>query len=302
MFFKNLHVYQLAAGWEMAPGTLEAALSKMPLTPCTGLSTLSRGWVPPYGDQGLVQSYEKHMLIALGVEQKVLPTSVIKQELKLRAVDLEKAQGYKPGKKQMRDLAERITVELLPRAFSKQRVTRAWIDVQNGYIVVDASTAGRCEELLEHLRNTLGELPVMRLETKMSPQSAMTQWLSAGDSPGHFAMDSNCDLKGLGEEASAVRYTRHDLSVKEIRDHIGGGKVATRLSLLWRDRISLTLTEPMAMIKVKFLAMQAESDPSQTDFRSAEEIFEADFALMTGAYVEVIKDMIAALGGKEAAA
>ena len=92
MWFKNIQAYRLAAGWAMSPGSLEAELSKQPLMPCTGMSLMSRGWVPPAGDAGLVASQGKHLMIAMGVEQKLLPSSVIKEESKLRAVELESKQ------------------------------------------------------------------------------------------------------------------------------------------------------------------------------------------------------------------
>ncbi len=297
MWFKNIQAYRLAQGWAMSPGALEAALARQPLMPCSGMSLMSRGWLPPAGDAGLVASAGKHLLIALGVEQKLLPASVVKDEARLRATELEARQGYKPGKKQLRDLQERITAELLPRAFAKRRVTRAWIDPVGRWVVVDAASPARAEELLEHLRTTLGELPVTRLETELSPQGAMTQWLTVGDAPGHFALDSECELKGTGEEAATVRYLRHDLSVKEIREHIAGGKLATRVGLLWKDRLSLLLVEPFQIKRVKSLVMEAGGDEG-AGVNPADQ-FEADFALMTGELSALLADLVKALGGEK---
>jgi len=302
MWFKNIQAYRLAAGWAMSPGSLEAELAKQPLIPCSGASLQSRGWVPPVGDAGLVASHEKQLLIALGVEQKILPTSVVKDEAKLRAVDLEARQGYKPGKKQLRDLQEAITAELLPRAFAKRRVTRAWIDPVARWVVVDAASPARAEELLEHLRNTLGELPVTRLETELSPQGAMTQWLTTGIAPGQFVLDSECELRGTGEEGATVRYLRHDLALKEIskhiNEHISSGKLATRVGLLWKDRLSLLLMEPFQVRRVKSLAMEQGGDEGAG--LSEADQFDADFALMSGELSSVLQDLVEALGGEKA--
>lgn len=297
MWFKNIQAYRLAAGWAMSPGTLEAALVKQPLMPCTGMSIVSRGWVPPAVDAGLVASQGKHLMIALGVEEKILPPSVISDEVKLRAIELEKIQGYKPGKKQLRDLAERVTTELLPRALAKRRVTRAWIDPVNRWVVVDAASPSRAEEVLEHLRNTLGELPVTRLETNTSTGGTMTQWLTTGEAPGAFELDSECELKASGEGAATVRYLRHDLSIKEIRDHISGGKFATRLGLLWKDRISLLLAEPFQVRGIKSLALDHTSDPDQPSLFSPADQFAADFELMAGEFVALLAGLVSSLGG-----
>lgn len=297
MFFKNLSPYVLQ-NFLMSAAALESHLAKQPLQPCTGMSITSRGWVPPAPDSGMVYSQERNYLIALGVETKKIPPSTIRAEVKARAAELEKQQGYMPGKKQLRDLAERVTTELLPRAFAKRTITRAWLDLDAKLIVVDTASAGRAEELLEHLRNTLGELPVVRAELEMSPQGAMTQWLTAGDAPGQLALDSDCQLKGTGEEAATVRYARHDLSVKEIREHIAGGKFCTHLGLLWKDRLSFLLAEPLVLRKVKSLAMEAGGDEG-AGINPADQ-FEADFVLATSEQRALLKDVFAALGGLKA--
>ncbi|TAJ50932.1 MAG: recombination-associated protein RdgC [Nevskiaceae bacterium] len=301
MWFKNLQIYRLANGWAMTPGGLEAVLAKQPLMPCSGLSLQTRGWVPPVsgeGAAGLVASQGKHLLIAMGSEQKILPASVVNQEALERAAELEQKQGYKPGRKQLRDLKERVTAELLPRAFAKRRLTRAWIDPDARWLVVDASSPARAEELLEQLRNSLGELPVTRLETEMSPQGAMTQWLTLGKATRDFALDSECELKGTGEDGATVRYLRHDLSVKEIREHISGGKLATRVGLVWRERLSLLLVEPFQVKRLKFLEMDKNGDESS--FATPEQQFEADFTLMTGTLSALLADLVEALGGEKA--
>ena len=297
MWFKHLQIYRLAAGWAMTPGALEERLAKHPLQPCSGLSLSTRGWVPPADGQGLVCDVGKHLLIALGVEEKILPSSAVNKVAAERAAELEQKQGYKPGRKQLRDIKERVTAELLPQALAKQRVTRCWIDPVGRWLVVDASSANRAEELLEQLRNTLGELPVTRLETEMSPQGAMTQWLTLGKATRDFALDSECELKGTGEDGATVRYLRHDLSVKEIREHISGGKLATRVGLVWRERLGLLLQEPFQVKRVKFLEM--EKDGEESSFASPDQQFEADFTLMTGTLSALLADLVEALGGEK---
>ena len=294
MFFRNLRPYSLK-NFGMSPGGLESYLDKHPLVSATGLSIQSVGWVPPVEGGGLVYWQGRNYLIALGVEKRTIPPSTIKKELKARAADLETQQGYKPGKKQLRDLTERIVTELLPRAFAKLTVTRAWLDLDASLIVIDAATTATAETLLEQLRNALGELPVYRTETECSVQGAMTAWLTVGDTPGQFALDSDCQLRGTGEEAATVRYARHDLSVKEIREHISGGKFATHLGLLWKDRVSLLLTEPLYVGKVKFLATEAGGDEG-TGLSAADQL-DADFTLFTGEMRALLKDLFAALGG-----
>ena len=297
MWFKNLQLYKLAPGWKMAPGTLEEKLAKHPLKPCTGLNLQSQGWVAQRGDGAFVYAQGKQMLIAFGVEQKLLPASVVRQQAEERIKELEQKLGHRPGKNQVRVLKEQITTELLPRAFAKQRVTQAWINPETGFVAVDAAAPKRAEELLEHLRQTLGELPVTLLETETSAQGAMTQWLAGGDAPGHFSLHEDCELKGSGAQGSTVRYTRHGLEGKDIRDHIREGKTVTKLGLTWHDRLALLLADPTQVRRLRFLDMEKVRE--EKEMENPDDQFDADFALMVGEVNALLADLIKALGGEK---
>ncbi|HQT25937.1 MAG TPA: recombination-associated protein RdgC, partial [Burkholderiales bacterium] len=77
MWFRNLQVYRIG-GWQLAPAELDEKLSKRPLQQCAGSELQSAGWVPP-NEEAYVHSLGGQMLIALGVEKKLLPASVISQ-------------------------------------------------------------------------------------------------------------------------------------------------------------------------------------------------------------------------------
>src|SRR3546814_4733536 len=108
----------------LAPGAFEERLARHPLHPCIGLNPQSRGWVGPATTNAqLVYAQGKQMLIALGVEQQLLPSSVVPQAVDQRSSELEQRQGSKPGRKQLRDHKNQVTAELMPRAFAKIRYT-----------------------------------------------------------------------------------------------------------------------------------------------------------------------------------
>jgi hypothetical protein len=94
-----------------------------------------------------------------------------------------------------------------------------------------------------------------------------------------------------------VRYARHNLDGREIRDHLRGGKTVVRLGLTWNDRISFVLTEHLQFKRLTFLdILERESDGEVED--EAEQ-FEIDFALMSGELSKMLADMVKALGGSK---
>ena len=64
-------------------------------------------------------------------------------------------------------------------------------------------------------------------------------------SPAGFTVDRECELKAPDESKAVVRYSRHALDIEEVQQHIGTGKVPTRLAMTWEGRVSFVLTEAL---------------------------------------------------------
>jgi recombination associated protein RdgC len=104
MWFKNLQIYRLPAPWAMTAEQLAGFLAPQAFTPCTSIQLQSQGWIPPRPDGDLVHTVNRQMLLSLATEKKLLPSSVINQVAKARAVEMEEQQGFRPGRKQMKEL------------------------------------------------------------------------------------------------------------------------------------------------------------------------------------------------------
>jgi recombination associated protein RdgC len=300
MWFRNLVLYRLPAGWSMSAAQLEEKLGSRPLQPCGALEMLSRGWIPAAPEGRLVHALNQHYLIALGVEQKLLPASIIRQEALRRAKIKEDSQGFPVGKRQMRDLKQQVSEELRARALSRQRSTRAWLDPEGGWCVVDAASPGKAEELIETLRDTLGSFAVQFVQTQRSPHTSMAAWLTHGSAPGHLALDQDLTLMTADGTKSTVRYTRHPLDLREIRSHLEGGKYPAQLGLCWNDRVAFMLTEKLAIKRVQFLDLEPDAAVEQESATATDPVekFDADFALMTGELRRLLDEVLQSLGGE----
>jgi len=296
MWFRNLRLYRLSPDWDMDTKRLGGLLSKHPLTRCGSLDMHSRGWVYPKQDGDFVHSFDGQWLLALGVEQKLLPATVIRQVTQERALQIEAEQQRKIGRKELRDLRDRVTDELLPKAFSRRLTTWGWLDVTHGWLVVDAGSDAKADEFLDVLLRSVGEMPLRTLQTQLSPTSAMTEWLAAGTAPATFTIDQDLELRSAAAGQSTIRYARHSLDGSEIRQHIAGGKVATKLGMTWNDRISFVLSDSLQVKRLAFL--DSLKDEAEQTSQDADEQFDADFALMTGELARLLEDLLLALGGE----
>jgi recombination associated protein RdgC len=300
MWFRNLVLYRLPPGWSLSAAQLEEKLGTRPLQACGALEMLSRGWVAPSASGRLVHTLNQHHLIALGVEQKLLPASIVRQEALRRAKLKEDSQGFPVGKRQLRDLKLRVTEELRARALTRQRSTRAWLDPQGGWCVVDAASPAKAEELIETLRDTLGTFAVQFVQTQRSAHASMATWLLHGSAPDALALDQDLTLTTADGTRSSVRYTRHALDLREIRAHLEAGKYPAQLGLCWNDRVAFMLTEKLAIKRVQFLDLEPDAQaPEQTATKADPlEKFDADFALMTGELSLLLTAVLQSLGGE----
>jgi recombination associated protein RdgC len=151
------------------------------------------------------------------------------------------------------------------------------------------------------LINAIEGFAVQLINTEMSPAAAMAQWLASKEAPPGFSVDRECELKAADESKAVVRYTRHALDTDEVSQHIAMGKVPTRLALTWNERVSFVLTETLQLKKVAFLDVVFEGSPASPGDKK-DDGFDADAAIATGELVQLIPDLLEALGGEMALA
>ena len=91
-------------------------------------------------------------------------------------------------------------------------------------------------------------------------------------------------VSGTDDMQASVRYARHHLDMPEIRRHVEGGKMPTRLALTWEGKVGFVLTDAMQVKKIRFL------DGEFRDAGTAEEDrFDADATIATDrAYVQPV--------------
>lgn len=293
MWFRNLQIYRITGG-NMTPDSLEQTLSQHALQSCMQMELQSRGWLPPRDEQPLfVLAFGQHWLVALGLEKKLLPASVINQHAKARIANIEQMQGYKAGKKQMRDIKEATIVELLPRAFVQRHKTYAWIDAVNNRLILDTASSNKAEEFIDALLKSVPGITLAPLDTKLSPSTMMTRWLTGEEPPSIFSIDRDCELQGMNDEKETIKYTCHILEADEIARHVRAGKKAIRLAMTWDGKISFVLHDNLQLRRI------APQDILKESAESAEELFVSDFTIMSGEVSQLIGDLIEALGGED---
>lgn len=302
-FFKNLLAYRLSRDVIIVDNNGTAKLTQQleafRFTPCGSQDFAKSGWVSPMGtlsDQ-LFHLTGGQLLLVIRREEKILPKTVITEELSKKVAKLEAQQGRKLKKTEKDSLRDEVLHSLLPRAFTRNSTIRIWINLNEALVLVDSASARRAEDALALLRKTLGSLPVVPLTMENPIELTMTEWVRSGSAPQGFALGDEAELKAILEDGGIGRFKKQELSSDEITTHLDAGKLVTKLALDWQQRIDFVLSDDAAIKRLRF-ADELRDQNNDIDREDAALRFDADFILMTGELAALLNNLTTALGGE----
>ncbi|CAG0882203.1 unnamed protein product [Cyprideis torosa] len=285
----------LQGEFPLAAEELHEKLFERAFTPCGSEQRESLGWSAPLGagTESLAHAVSGCTLIRLAHQERLLPASVIKEELDERIAEIQERESRKVGSKEKKELREQIEFNLLPQAFKRTKYLDAWIDTSAGWLVVNTASSTQAETLTGMLRKTIGSLPVIALETAITPISLLTHWLQSGVMPGAFELGMGAELVGAGEGRSKVTFKAHELQAEEVQANLDHGKQVSQLELVWQDKISFKLDQNLQIKRLKFLDVFDDQMDGHDPQSHAEKV-DIEFALMSGEVRELLSDLMAA--------
>jgi recombination associated protein RdgC len=238
-------------------------------------------------------------MVCLRKEEKIIPAGVVRRLLDDKVAEIEAAEGREIYRRERMRMKEDIIVDLLPHALSRISDLFAYIDTRNGLLVIDSPSPTRAELLVSQLRTTLGRFPATPLKSRHAPAGVMTRWLSGEGMPPDFVTGAECVLKHPDPDGGVVTCKHQDLGANEVRNHIRGGKLAVRLAIQWRERLSCVIHEDLSIRRLRFedVVREAEAGTEADDPVSR---FDLDFSLLVLELAEFLPELVKALGGEAA--
>lgn len=279
MFFRNLTLFRFSPATASSLTSLGVKAADFQLHPCGALEMHTSGFVSPFGhgDTTMTRELDHYTLFTVGGEDKLLPPSVVSDEVDRKVRLIIDEEDRKVSGKERKRIKEEVITELLPRAFVRSSRLNAYTDTQHGWLVIDTASAKAAENAVTQVREALGTFPAVPLAPERDPRMIMTDWLATGSLPDKFELGDECELRDPATDSGARwKGKREDLSSEDVKEHLRSGKQVFSLGLVFDNRISFVLSEDLVIHKLKFL--DVVMDDLDADAKSE---LDATFTLMT---------------------
>jgi len=282
MWFRNLTLFRFSENTAKSIKTLEAKLDKHRLRPPGPVELATSGFVSPLGrdEEVLTHRVGDYVLVHMANEARLLPNSVVSDELSARLKKIAEKEQRRIGAKERKRLKDEVLTDLLPRAFTKMSRTPCYVSLKTGWVALDTASRKSAEAGVTQLREALGSFPAVPMAAEESPRALMTDWLIRGKLPAGLVLGDECELRDPAETGATVRCRRQDLETDEVREHLKSGKQVFQLGLIFEDRIGFVLGEDLTVRKLRFLD-QVQDELGETDRDSSVAELDAVFTLMT---------------------
>lgn len=297
MWFKQIQLFKISSSINSAfLNQLQEKLEPLSFTPCLPSMHQSMGFVSLIDEDenpSLTRLSNQHYaMVCLQIEEKILPGTVIRQELDEAIKQMETSENRKLKSSEKLRLKDEITMTLLPRAFSKKTRVYAYLDCKNHWLVVGTANAKKTENLISMLKKSVSD-DIHPVDIK-ELSSTMTHWLKHQNYPSSFSIEKAGVLQDPKQENRMIRCKHQDLFYSGIQSLIKDGCAVISLALSWQDRVDFVLSHECSLSSIQFRD-EIIDQVKEMEAESKQQQFDADFYIMTEVLSGLLTDLMAAL-------
>jgi recombination associated protein RdgC len=229
----------------------------------TGSQWSSRGFTETFNEGDYFRNLDgAGYLCAIEFRDRMLPGSVIREEVDKRAADLFQREGLKPGKKELAQLRDEVEHELLPKSHIRRSVVH--ILFTGTTMLVFTASAKKCDTIVSFLVGFFNEqgypISVRSVQPEQNPVGFMTT-LALEGSTGHNDADVSFYPTSpmlLKNDTNAVRIKDSNTQRDEYISLIKSGYRVEEMGVLVLDdtgtreeRLTFRLTHSFAFKAIK---------------------------------------------------
>lgn len=292
MWFNNALIYQ----YELEKSAdLPTLLADEALKPCPPHARFIYGWLPVIADQ-LIHETADCSLICMGKEERILPRGVINRLLAERIQILETQQARTVKRAEKSQMAEDLEFELLPKSFCIQKRMFAILDHTTKQLIINTASNTQASQLIALLRKSVPGIRIEPLQPMENLGVRFASWINNPSLlPSSFQLASDCLLFSLDDEKKRFSCKGYELPAEEILSLLSQGLAAAELSIIWNERIQLTLTHDLIFKRLKCLDYLIDEFGEVRQLEDEHQQQDAALTLLAGELRGLTNDLLTAL-------
>jgi len=252
--FTQCYLFEITRPLEITGDELDKKLKEFSFSPCTAQQKIKSGWASPVkvSSDMLVLQIQDLWIINLRKQEKIIPPTEVKDRLEEKISALEAEHGRKVSRKEKAQLKEDVITLLTPQALSRTTDLLAVILPSKNLMMVNTASASKAEEVASSLRKAIGTMPVVPVQTEVSPSTLMTNWLNkTEDLPENITLGYEVFLKSDDEDGGSMKLTGMDIADEFALNYLNNGMTPMSIELNWKEKIQFSIDDKLAFKKIK---------------------------------------------------
>lgn len=284
MIAKKMTAFRFSGEME----AIASGINAYPFAEILGGDSESVGFVPvAESEASCAAVFGSLLCFKVRTDSKRVPGSAVRSELDRRVARIEQTEGYKPGRKQQREMKEQIVSEFLLKAIPSVSFLDGWFDFKTNLLVVADSSSSKVERIVTLLYKNCPSLVFRPVKTQESPSSVMTSWVQGEEPPVGVCLDDRAKFEfPSGGKASVSALSITDSHVSQLTD---AKAVAVELGLTLKDSWITVVTESLVIKSLKHIDIQSQRTNSEDESYQSDAFINANAAaamidLLCGAF------------------
>ena len=237
---------------------LENHLKDNPFIELGPIDASRAGFVPVPQGYEYVERFEGGLAFAVRIDEKILPASVVKQEVAKRCKVIKETRDYIPGRKERKEIEEIVIQELLAKALVRSKTITCYYDTANRFLIIPVSSKTIAAMITGKLVKAVGSVKTETInisDVKMGLTTRLTSWVQCNEEAfgENFNLGDVVQLQRITEKKEKISFDLKILdSAREgLSEALSAGFYVTSLGMM-HGSVAFRLTSDFHFKDVAF--------------------------------------------------
>lgn len=265
---------------------LKENLQKKRFTECMPTQLRSIGFVPTLAGGALIEEFPGGLAYTVRIDDKIIPGSVVKAEVKKRVQELELRFDKKVSKKEKNEIKEQVMLELAKRALTKTTAeVTCFYEFESGYLILPTSSekiADICTSMLTEAVDGVKLDFITSENIALALTKRLGSWLENGEGFGDFEPCTEVTLANESRKIS-VKMTSLQEAHKGLTEGLSAGFSV--------QSIGFQLDGTTFKLNPKFHLKAISFEKPEEDEEAEDNYWQGEAALCVGKVSELVSEL-----------